>query len=63
MYRDVGGYDMSYDDYKHLCKKAWEEECNYLYKDISKKRDRGRYCVFTESKNTYTECIPESKPS
>ena len=38
IYRDVAGYDMSYDEYKELCRKAWEEDYNYLCIDRSKKK-------------------------
>ena len=62
IYRDVGGYDMIYDEFKELCRKSWEDEYNYLCIDRSEKRDQGRYCICNESKNTYTECIPEKKP-
>ena len=61
MYRDVGGYDMSYDEFKELCRKSWEEDYNYLCIDRSKKRDWGRYFISNESKNTYIECTPETK--
>ena len=37
LYRAVGGYDMSYDDFKQLCQKSWEEDYNYLCIDRSKK--------------------------
>ena len=63
IYKDVGGYDMSNDEVKHLRRKAWEEECRYLYTGRSKKRDQGRYCISNESKKTYIECTPETKPS
>ena len=33
-----------------------------VFFDISKKRVQGRYCLFNEGKNTYTECTPETKP-
>ena len=52
-YRDVAGYDMNYDEFKELCRILWEEDCNYLSFDRSKKRDQGRYCICNESKNTY----------
>ena len=61
IYRDVSGCDMSYDDFKQLCRRAWEEDYIYLYFDRSKKRDQGRYCNCNESKNTYNECIPKTK--
>ena len=60
--RDVGGYDMNYAEYKDICRKSWEEDCNYLYFDRSKKRDQGRYCICKESKNTNIEWTLEMKP-
>ena len=62
IYRDIGGYDMSYDEFKQLCRKSWEEEYKYLRIDRSKKRDEGKHCICNESKHTYTECIPQTKP-
>ena len=54
IYRDVAGYDMSYDEFKELCRKSWEEDYNYLCIDRSKKRDQGRYCICNENKkNVY----------
>ena len=37
---------------------------NYIYIDMSKKTDQGRYCIYIESKNSYIEfeCTPETKP-
>ena len=37
IYIDVSGYDMSYDEFKELCRKSWEEDYNYLCIDRSKK--------------------------
>ena len=53
---------MSYDEFKELCRKTWEQDYNYLCNDRSKKRDQGRYCIYNESKNSYIECTPETKP-
>ena len=52
---------MSYDQLKELCRKSWEEDYRYFCFDRSKKRDQERYCLCNESKNTYFECIPETK--
>ena len=60
-YRDVAGYDMSYDEFKDLCRKSWEEDYNYLCIDRSKKRGQGRYCISNESKKTYIEATPQTK--
>ena len=61
IYRNVGGHDLSYDEFKELCTKSWEEDYNYLCIDRSKKRDQGKYCICNESKYTYIECTPETK--
>ena len=52
IYRDVAGYDMSYDEFKEFCRKSWDEGYNYICIDRSKKRDQGRYCICNESKKT-----------
>ena len=54
---------MSYDEFKKICRKPREEEYKYLVIDRSKKRDQGSYCFGSESKNTFIECSPETKPS
>ena len=63
LYTDVGGYDMSYDEFKHFCRKSWEEDSECLCIDRSNKRVKGRFCVCNDNKNTYRECIPETEPS
>ena len=30
IYRDIAGFDMSYDEFKSLCKEAWRDTYNYL---------------------------------
>ena len=30
IYTDIAGFDMSYDDFKELCREAWRERNNYL---------------------------------
>ena len=52
---------MSYDEFKQLCRKSREEDCNYLCIDRSKERDQVRYCICNECKNTYIECTPGTK--
>ena len=61
IYRDLGGYDMSYDEFRNIYRRSWEEEFNYLCTDRSKKKDQGRYCICNESKSTYVQCTPETK--
>ena len=61
IYRDIGGYDMCYYEFEQLCRKSWEDDYKYLCIKRSKRRDQRRYCKCHESKNTNTECIPETK--
>ena len=37
IYRDVGGYDLNYDEFELLCSKSWEFECNRLCIDKKKR--------------------------
>ena len=62
IYRDIAGYDMNYDESEELCRKSWEDDYNYLCIDRSKKRDQGKYCICKESKRSYIEATPETKP-
>ena len=62
IYRDVAGYDMNYDEFKELCRKSWDEDYNYLCIDRYKKRDQGKECICKESKKTYIEATPQTKP-
>ena len=62
IYRDVAGFDMSYDEFKELCRKSCEEDYNYLCIDRSKKKDQGKYCICNENKRTYIEGTPQTKP-
>ena len=61
-YYDIGAYDMKYDEFKEMCHKAWDEKYNYLCIDMTKNKTDGKYRIFNESKPTYIDCIPETKP-
>ena len=39
-----------------------DEDYNYLCIDRSKKRDQGKNCNCNESKRTYIEATPQTKP-
>ena len=53
---------MNYDEFKENCRKAWEDDYNYLCIDRTKKKEKGRYRFCIENKNTYIEYIPETEP-
>ena len=59
---DILGYDMSYDEIKELFRKSPVEVFNYHCNERFKKKNQGRYCICNESKNTYIECTPGTKP-
>ena len=52
---------MSHDEFKQLCRKTWQDDYIYLCIDSFKKKQE-RYCIRNESKNTYKERTPETKP-
>ena len=62
MFKDVGGYDMKYNEFNEMCRKAWSEKFNYLCLDMSKIKNEGVYRIFNESRTTYIESFPESEP-
>ena len=62
MYYDIGAYDMTHDEFKEMCYKAWDEKYNYLCIDMTKNKNEGKYRIFNESKPTYIECICETNP-
>ena len=45
-----------------MCHKAWSERFNYLCIDMTENKNEGKYRIFSESKNTHIECIPETGP-
>ena len=59
MYKDIGGYDMKYDEFREMCRTDWSDKFNYLCIDMSKNKNEVKYRIFNESKNTYIECICE----
>ena len=61
MYKDIGGCDMRYDEYKGMSREAWSEKFHYLCIDMTEIKNEGKYRVFNESKNTYTEGICDSE--
>ena len=62
LFHDIAGLDISLEEWKQLCRKAWENELDYLQIDRFAKTGEVRYTVRTYSKNTYIECTPETKP-
>ena len=53
---------MNLDEWKQLCRKAWENDYDCLKIDRFAKIAEGRYTIRSCNKNTYIECTPETKP-
>ena len=51
IYRDVAGLDVSFDEFKELCRKSWEGDYNYLYIDRSKKNKENIVFVMEAKKH------------
>ena len=59
---DIAGLDMNLEQWKQLCREAWENDYDYLQIDRFAKIGNGRYTIRNCNKNKYIECTPETKP-
>ena len=62
LFHDIAGLDMNLEECKSLCRKAWANDYDYLEIDRCAKVGEGRYTIRNCNKNTYIECILETKP-
>ena len=62
LFHDIAGLDMNLDERKQLCRKAWENDFDYLQIDRFAKIGNGRYTIRNCNKKKYIECTPETKP-
>ena len=61
LFHDLAGLDMNLEEGKQLCRKAWENDFDYLQIDRIAKIGEGRYTIRNCDKNTYKEYTPETK--
>ena len=61
LFNDIAGLDKKLEEWKHLCRKTWENDYNYLQIDRFVKIGEGRYNIRKCNKNTYIEFNPETK--
>ena len=61
LFHDIARLDMNLEESKQLCRMAWENDYDYLQKDIFAKIGNGGYTIINCNKNKYTECTPETK--
>ena len=52
---------MNSNEWKQLCRKAWENDYDFLQIDRFAKLGEGRYTIRNSDKNIYIECTPERK--
>ena len=62
LFHDIAGLDMNLEEWKQLCRKAWENDYDFLQIDTFAKLGQGRYTIRNCNKNKYIECTPETKP-
>ena len=50
---DIAGFDMSYDEFKSLCKEAWRDKYNYLLINRLEDKNGKKYMICNESNLQY----------
>ena len=61
LFLGIAGLDMNLEDWKQRCRKAWENDYEYLQIDRFAKKKKSRYTIRNCNKTTYIECIPVKK--
>ena len=62
IYRDIAGFDMSYDEFKSLCKEAWRDKYNYLIINRLEDKNGSKYMICNESNPQYQIFNPQTDP-
>ena len=62
IYRDIAGFDMSYDEVKNLCKEAWRDKYNYLLINRLEDKNGSKYMICIESNPQYQVFSPQTDP-
>ena len=67
IYNDIAGLDMSSNEWKEICRKAWsgnavENKYNYLQIDKTKDKMEGRYTIRNANSNKIILIFPQTKP-
>ena len=62
IYRDIAGFDMSYDEFKSLCREAWKEKYNYLLINRLEDKNGSRYKICNETNPEYKMFSPQTDP-
>ena len=62
IYRDIAGFDMSYDEFRSLCKEAWRDKYNYLLINRLEDKNGSKYMICNESNPQYQIFSPQTDP-
>ena len=62
IHRDISGFDMSYEEFKSLCREAWNEKFKYLLINRLEDKNGSRYRTCIESNRNYKIFIPQTDP-
>ena len=62
LFLGIAGLDMNLEEWKQRCRKAWENDFDYLQIDRFAKKRKSRYTIRNCNKTTYIGCVPVKKP-
>ena len=62
IHRDISGFDMSYEEFKSLCREASNEKFNYLLINRLEDKNGSRYRICNESNPNYKIFNPQTDP-
>ena len=62
IYRDIAGFDMSYEEFKELCREAWKEKYKYFLINRLEDKNGSRYKTCNESNPEYKTFNPQTDP-
>ena len=62
IHRDISGFNMSYEEFKCLCREAWNEKFNYLLINRLIDKNGSRYRICIESNPNYKIFNPQTDP-
>ena len=62
IYRNIAGFDMSYDKFKVLCREAWKENYNYLEINMLEDKNESKNKICNESNPNYKIFNPQTEP-
>ena len=62
IYADIACLDMSYNEFKKLCREAWKEKYNYSEINMLEDKNESKYKICNESNPNYEIFNPQTDP-